>query len=120
LPAVRDTAGKFTTCTGPSLEEVQQRFKRWREGRKRGTPIPTGVIKQLGFLMLGGPGEIKESAQQSLNFSGSLQMDAMKITIGIRIYPKHRFSKTCTVSKGKYFSPYSMNCTNNPTSCIYC
>jgi len=31
---------QFTAYTGPSLEEVQQRFERWREGRKRGTPIP--------------------------------------------------------------------------------
>ena len=31
---------KFTADTGRSLEEVQQRFERWREGRKRGTPIP--------------------------------------------------------------------------------
>ena len=34
---------KFTACTGPSLEEVQQRFERWRKGRKRGTPIPTAL-----------------------------------------------------------------------------
>ena len=33
----------FTVCTGPSLEEVQQRFKRWREERKRGTPIPAAL-----------------------------------------------------------------------------
>ena len=34
---------QFTACTGPSLEEVQQRFERWREGRKRGTPIPAAL-----------------------------------------------------------------------------
>ena len=34
---------QFTTYTGPSLEEVQQRFERWREGRKRGTPIPAAL-----------------------------------------------------------------------------
>jgi hypothetical protein len=34
---------QFTVCTGPSLEEVQQRFERWREGRKRGTPIPAAL-----------------------------------------------------------------------------
>jgi len=32
---------QFTACTRQSLEEVQQRFKQWREGRKRGTPIPS-------------------------------------------------------------------------------
>lgn len=34
---------KFTACTRPSIEEVQERFKRWREGRKRGTPIPAAL-----------------------------------------------------------------------------
>jgi hypothetical protein len=34
---------QFTACTGQSLEEVQQRFERWREGRKRGTPIPAAL-----------------------------------------------------------------------------
>ena len=34
---------QFTAYTGLSLEEVQQRFERWRKGRKRGTPIPTAL-----------------------------------------------------------------------------
>ena len=34
---------QFTTYTGPSLEEVQQRFEQWRAGRKRGTPIPAAL-----------------------------------------------------------------------------
>ena len=34
---------QFRAYTGPSLEEVQQRFERWREGRKRGTPIPAAL-----------------------------------------------------------------------------
>ena len=34
---------QFTPDTGRSLEEVQQRFERWREGRKRGAPIPAAL-----------------------------------------------------------------------------
>ena len=34
---------QFTACTGPNIEEVQQRFERWREVRKRGTPIPAAL-----------------------------------------------------------------------------
>jgi len=34
---------QFTACAGQSLEEVQQRFKRWRAERKRGTPIPAAL-----------------------------------------------------------------------------
>jgi radical SAM superfamily enzyme YgiQ (UPF0313 family) len=55
--------------------------------------LRAGGIKQLGFLMLGGPGETKESVEQSLVFADSLNLDAMKITIGIRIYPNTALSK---------------------------
>lgn len=44
-------------------------------------------IKRLGFLLLGGPGETRGSVEQSLVFADSLNLDALKITIGIRIYP---------------------------------
>jgi radical SAM superfamily enzyme YgiQ (UPF0313 family) len=41
----------------------------------------------MGFLLFGGPGETKETANESLEFADSLDLEAMKITIGIRIYP---------------------------------
>jgi hypothetical protein len=41
----------------------------------------------MGFLLLGGPGETKETVEESLSFVDSLPLDALKITIGIRIYP---------------------------------
>lgn len=41
---------QFTAYTGPSLEEVQQRFERWREGRKRGTPIPAALWEDAVHL----------------------------------------------------------------------
>jgi radical SAM superfamily enzyme YgiQ (UPF0313 family) len=44
-------------------------------------------IRRMGFLMLGGPGESRQSVEESLVFADSLQMDFMKITLGIRIYP---------------------------------
>jgi len=37
--------------------------------------------------LLGGPSETKETANESLVFADSLGLEAMKITIGIRIYP---------------------------------
>jgi radical SAM superfamily enzyme YgiQ (UPF0313 family) len=51
-------------------------------------------IKQLGFLLLGGPGETKESVEESLTFADSLALDAMKISIGIRIYPYTELAQT--------------------------
>ena len=47
-------------------------------------------IRRMGFLMLGGPGETKESVLASLAFADSLELDALKITVGIRIYPAYR------------------------------
>jgi hypothetical protein len=41
---------QFTVSTGASLEEVQQRFERWREGRKRGTPIPSALWEDAVHL----------------------------------------------------------------------
>ena len=44
-------------------------------------------IKQTGFLLLGGPGENKQTVQESLVFADSLNLEAVKVTVGIRIYP---------------------------------
>ncbi len=44
-------------------------------------------IRTMGFLLLGGPGETKESVRQSLMFAESLNLDSMKLSVGIRIYP---------------------------------
>lgn len=51
-------------------------------------------IRQMGFLMLGGPGETKESALESLQFADSLNLDSMNLTVGIRIYPYTSLAKT--------------------------
>jgi radical SAM superfamily enzyme YgiQ (UPF0313 family) len=44
-------------------------------------------IFQMGFLLLGGPGETKASVEESVAFADSLPVNVMKITPGIRIYP---------------------------------
>ena len=53
-------------------------------------------IRQMGFLLLGGPGETRESVQESLAYADSLNLDALKITIGIRIYPYTDLAETAT------------------------
>ena len=45
-------------------------------------------IERMGFLLLGGPGETKDTVEESLSFADSLNLDALKITIGLRIYPQ--------------------------------
>jgi radical SAM superfamily enzyme YgiQ (UPF0313 family) len=44
-------------------------------------------IERMGFLLLGGPGETQKTVEESLVFADSLQLDTLKITVGIRIYP---------------------------------
>jgi radical SAM superfamily enzyme YgiQ (UPF0313 family) len=55
--------------------------------RQTSDMLRTAGIKRMGFLMLGGPGETKETVEESLSFADSLKLDMLKITIGIRIYP---------------------------------
>lgn len=45
-------------------------------------------IRRMGFLLLGGPGETRQSVLESLEFVDSLALDMVKVTVGIRIYPE--------------------------------
>jgi len=44
-------------------------------------------IRRMGFLLFGGPGETRESVRKSMDFADSLELDALVLTKGIRIYP---------------------------------
>lgn len=44
-------------------------------------------IGRMGFLLLGGPGETKDTVLESLEFADSLELESMKVTLGVRIYP---------------------------------
>jgi radical SAM superfamily enzyme YgiQ (UPF0313 family) len=50
-------------------------------------------IRQMGFLLLGGPGETRSSVEESLAFADSLPLDGLKITTGVRIYPDTMLSE---------------------------
>jgi radical SAM superfamily enzyme YgiQ (UPF0313 family) len=52
-----------------------------------------GIFRR-GFLMLGAPGETRESVEESLSFADSLRLDALKITVGLRIYPETPLAAT--------------------------
>ena len=61
--------------------------------RRASDVLKKNKIRRWGFLMLGGPGETKETVKESLDFADSLQLDNLKITIGIRIYPNTSLAK---------------------------
>lgn len=44
-------------------------------------------IRSMGFLLLGGPGESRQTVEESLAFTDKLSLDTVKVTIGLRIYP---------------------------------
>lgn len=67
-----------------SLEDVRRTSELFKEAG----------ISRMGFLLLGGPGETKDSVQESLEFADSLNLDALKVTIGIRIYPNTALAET--------------------------
>jgi len=43
------------------------------------------AIQRRGFLLLGGPGETRQTVEESLGFADSLGLDALKIIVGLRI-----------------------------------
>lgn len=63
------------------------------EIRRASDMLAAHGIHQMGFLLLGGPGENRESVEESLVFADSLPVDAMKITTGLRIYPHTALAK---------------------------
>jgi radical SAM superfamily enzyme YgiQ (UPF0313 family) len=50
-------------------------------------------IRRTGFLLLGGPGETRETVEESFAFAESLELELLKITIGIRIYPHTQLAR---------------------------
>ena len=74
------------------LRTMNKRFT-LREVREASEIFSHYGIKQMGFLLLGSPGETRQSVQESLTFADSLKLDTLKITAGIRIYPHTPLAK---------------------------
>jgi hypothetical protein len=48
--------------------------------------------------MLGGPGETRGTVEESLAFADSLDLDSLKIAVGIRIYPETDLAATAVAA----------------------
>lgn len=68
------------------LRALNKRFSP-QEVRRISRLLGSRGIRRMGFLLLGGPGETRQSVEESLMFADSLGLEAMKVTAGIRIYP---------------------------------
>ena len=51
-------------------------------------------IRRFGFLLLGGPGETRETVLESLAFADSLKLDLLRLTVGLRSYPDTALAST--------------------------
>jgi radical SAM superfamily enzyme YgiQ (UPF0313 family) len=80
------------------LRNMNKRFD--REGIRRTAEIlARRGIRQLGFLLLGGPGETRESVLESLAFADSHPLTQGKITCGIRIYPATALARVAVADR---------------------
>ena len=90
---IRETSLGFESASEMILKNMNKRFL-IKDVISASRMLKDAGIFQMGFLMLGGPGETKKTALASLRFADDLQPDAMKISIGIRIYPYTALAET--------------------------
>ena len=93
IAGCREVALGFESGSMQILRGMNKKFSPEDVRRTSGMLAQYG-IRRMGFLLLGGPGETKESVEESLAFADSLQLEAVKVTIGIRIYPETDLAKT--------------------------
>jgi radical SAM superfamily enzyme YgiQ (UPF0313 family) len=89
----KEVALGFESGSQQILKRLNKRFTP-NDVRRISEILGKQGIQRLGFLLLGGPGETKESVEKSLYFADSLATEAMKISVGIRIYPHTLLHRT--------------------------
>ncbi len=83
----------FESGSDRMLRSLNKQFNR-QEVSAASKMFPEAGIERMGFLLLGGPGETKDSVEESLSFADSLNLEALKITVGLRIYPQTPLART--------------------------
>jgi len=89
----REISLGFESGSDHMLASLNKRFNA-QEVRSVARMFADAGIFRRGFLLLGGPGETRESVEESLAFADSLHLDAMKVTAGVRIYPETPLAAT--------------------------
>jgi len=82
----REVSLGFESGSDVILRSFNKRFS-IEEVRRISGLLKKEAIFQMGFLLLGGPGETRETVLESLKFVDDLDLDFIKISVGIRIYP---------------------------------
>ena len=89
----REVSLGFESGSNGMLGRLNKRFEA-EEVRAVSSMFADAGIQRRGFLLLGGPGETRESVEESLRFADSLNLDALKVTVGLRIYPETPLAAT--------------------------
>ena len=87
-----EVAFGFESGSRKILRSLNKRFQP-EEVRRISEMLDRYGIGRMGFLLLGGPGETRETVKESMEFADSLELEAVKVTTGIRIYPYTRLAK---------------------------
>jgi radical SAM superfamily enzyme YgiQ (UPF0313 family) len=88
----REVSLGFESGAQPILDAFHKRFT-LHDIRHTSRLLADYGIRRMGFLLLGGPGETRDTVLQSLAFADSLKLDAVKLTLGLRIYPHTRLAR---------------------------
>jgi radical SAM superfamily enzyme YgiQ (UPF0313 family) len=89
----REISLGFESGSDPMLASLNKRFNA-EEVKTVAKMFADAGIFRRGFLLLGGPGETRESVEESLAFTDSLNLDALKVTVGVRVYPETPLAAT--------------------------
>jgi radical SAM superfamily enzyme YgiQ (UPF0313 family) len=77
----------FESGSEPVLRQLNKQFN-CAEVAAIAAMFRDAGVKRNGFLLLGAPGETRDSVEESLAFADGLHLDALKVTVGLRIYPQ--------------------------------
>lgn len=83
----------FESGSDRMLASMNKRFDK-KVVREFSKMLADHGISQMGFQLLGGPGETRESVMESFNLVDSLPLDLVKLSIGVRIYPHTALART--------------------------
>ncbi len=88
----RDVALGFESGSDKMLKALGKRFTT-QDVRRISEIFGRQGVNRMGFLMLGAPGETRETVLESLEFAGSLDLEMVKLTAGVRIYPHTKLAQ---------------------------
>jgi radical SAM superfamily enzyme YgiQ (UPF0313 family) len=83
----------FESGNEQMLQRLNKRFT-CDELRQISAMLADAGIRRFGFLLLGAPGETRSSVTESLDFAEDLDLETVRVTVGIRIYPETPLAET--------------------------